>query len=217
MCTGQRLFLPQLKDRTTQQLTELFIKEIEQGIDGTGIKAGVIKAATVSDGVTVFEERVLRAAARASKATGVPIETHSNSRLRGGIKQAEVFEAEGVSPARVSIGHSDDTDDMDYLIGLARRGYTLGMDHAFWGMAPGATLAWQKRVASVKRLIDAGFVDRIFFSNDWVHGDVERDRVNPDGMLFTLRKTIPYLKQLGVSEQQIQTIAIENPKRFFRR
>src|SRR5262249_29517331 len=81
VCTGQRLFLPELKDRTTQQLTELFIKEIEQGIDGTGIKAGVIKAATVSDGVTVSEDRVLRAAARASKATGVPIQTHSNSRL----------------------------------------------------------------------------------------------------------------------------------------
>jgi phosphotriesterase-related protein len=221
VCTGQRLFPPGLRDRTTAQLTELFIKEIEQGIGDTGIKAGVIKAATVSDGgarsVTVFEERVLRAAARASKATGVPIETHSNSRLRGGIKQAEVFEAEGVSPARVSIGHSDDTDDMDYLIGLAKRGYTLSMDHAFWGMAPGAALPWQKRVESVKRLIDAGFVDKIFFSNDWVHGDVERETVNPDGMLFTIRKTIPYLRQLGVSEQQIQTIAIENPKRFFSR
>jgi phosphotriesterase-related protein len=217
VCTGQRLYLPELKDRTTQQLTELFIKEIEQGIDGTGIKAGVIKAATVSDGLTVFEDRVLRAAARASKATGVPIETHSNSRLRGGIRQADVFEAEGVSPARVSIGHSDDTDDMDYLIGLARRGYTLGMDHAFWGMARGATLPWQKRVESVKRLIDAGFVDQLFFSNDWVHGDVERDKVNPDGMLFTLRKTIPYLKQLGVSEEQIQTITVENPRRFFGR
>ena len=108
VCTGQRLFPPELRDRTTAELTDLFIKEIEQGIDDTGIKAGVIKAATVSDGATVFEERVLRAAARASKATGVPIETHSNSRLRGGIKQAEVFEAEGVSPARVSIGHSDD-------------------------------------------------------------------------------------------------------------
>ena len=70
---------------------------------------------------------------------------------------------------------------------------------------------------SVKRLIDAGFVDRIFFSNDWVHGDVERERVNPEGMLFTVRKTIPYLKQLGVSEPQIRAIAIENPKRFFSR
>jgi predicted metal-dependent phosphotriesterase family hydrolase len=84
-------------------------------------------------------------------------------------------------------------------------------------MAPGATLPWQKRVKCVKRLIDAGFVDKIFFSNDWVHGDVEREAVNPDGMLFTIRKTIPYLKQLGVSEQQIQAIAIENPKRFFSR
>lgn len=217
VCTGQRLFLPELRDRTTTQLTDLFIREIEQGIDGTGIKAGVIKAATESGGATANEERVLRAAARASRATGVPIQTHSNSRLRGGIKQAEIFEAEGVSPARVSIGHSDDTDNMDYLIGLARRGYTLGMDHAFWGMAPGVTLTWQKRVESVKHLIDAGFVDKIFFSNDWVHGDVGREKVNPDGMLFTVRKTIPYLKQLGVSERQIKAIAIENPGRFFGR
>lgn len=215
VCTGQRLFPPELRNRTTEALTELFIKEIELGIDGTGIRAGVIKAASESEGVSVFEERVLRAAARASKATGVPIETHSNSRLRGGIKQAEIFEAEGASPASVSIGHSDDTDNMEYLIGLARRGYTLGMDHAFWGMNPAATLPWHERVRSVKRLIDAGFIDKLFFSNDWVHGDVEREQVNPDGLLFTIRKTIPYLKQLGVSEQQIQVIAVENPKRFF--
>jgi phosphotriesterase-related protein len=207
--------LPELKDRTTEELTEIFIREIEQGIEDTDIKAGVIKAASEFEGVRVFEERVLRAAARASKATGAPIETHTNARLRGGIKQAEIFESEGVSPLRVSLGHSDDTDDMEYLIGLAKRGYTLGMDHAFWGMARGATLPWQKRVASVKQLVDAGFVDKIFFSNDWVHGEVERERVNPDGMLFTTRKTIPYLKQLGVSEQQIRAIAVENPRRFF--
>src|SRR4030095_9583070 len=125
---------------------------------------GVSKAATESEGVRVFEERVLRAAAQASKATGVPIQTHSNSRLRGGIKQAEVFEAEGVSPARVSLGHSDDTDDMNYLIGLAKRGYTLGMDHTFWGMAPGATLSWQKRADCIKQLMDAGCVDKMFLS-----------------------------------------------------
>jgi phosphotriesterase-related protein len=217
VCTGQRLFLPELNNRTTKGLTELFLREIEMGIAGTGIKAGVIKAATETQGAKPVEERVLRAAARASKATGIPVQTHSNSRLRGGIKQAEIFESERVSPARVSIGHSDDTDDLEYLIGLARRGYTLGMDHAFWGMAPGATLTWQKRVETVKRLIDAGFVDKIFFSNDWVHGDVEREKVNPDGLLFTIRKTIPYLKQLGVSERQIHAITVDNPKRFYGR
>ena len=215
VCTGQRLFLPELQDRTTEELTEFFIKEIEHGIDDTDIKAGVIKAATESASVRAVEERVLRAAARASKATGIPIQTHTNSQARGGLKQAEVFESEGVSPTRVSLGHSDDTDDMDYLVGLAKRGYTLGMDHAFWGLAPGATPPWQKRVQSVKQLIDAGFIDKLFFSNDWVHGDVQREKVNPDGLLFTPRKTIPYLKQLGVTDQQIRTIAEENPKRFY--
>jgi phosphotriesterase-related protein len=215
VCTGQRLYPPELGERTTEQLTEFFTREIEEGIDDTGIKAGVIKAASLSESVTANEERVLRAAARACKATGIPIETHSNSRLRGGEKQADIFESEGVSPARVSIGHSDDTDDVDYLIGLAKRGYTLGMDHTMWGMAPGAELPWQKRADCIKTLIDAGFVDKIFFSNDWVHGDVDREKVNPEGMLFTVRKTIPYLKQLGVSQRQIYAITVKNPKRLF--
>jgi phosphotriesterase-related protein len=216
--TGQHLFAAESYNaRTLGEITEFFIKEIEQGIDGTGMKAGVIKVAARSDVMTPTEEKVFKAAARASKATGVPIETHTDSRHRAGEKQAEIFEAEGVSPARVSLGHSDDTDDMKYLIGLAKRGYTLGMDHTFRGMAPGATLPWQKRAGCIKLLIDAGFVDKIFLSNDWVHGDVEREQVNPDGMLFTIRKTIPYLKQIGVTDQSIRAMTVENPRRFFGR
>jgi phosphotriesterase-related protein len=216
--TGQHFFAPEsLNIRTVEEITDLFVREIEQGIEDTDIKAGVIKVAARSDIMTPAEEKVFKAAARASKATGIPIETHSNSRRRAGEKQAAIFEAEGVSPAKVSLGHSDDTDDMNYLIGLARRGYTLGMDHTFWGMAPGATLPWQKRADCIKQLVDAGFVDKIFLSNDWVHGDVEREKVNPDGMLFTLRKTIPYLRQIGVSQPQIHAITVENPGRFFTR
>ncbi len=132
-------------------------------------------------------------------------------------KQADIFEAEGLSPARVSLGHSNDTDDMDYLTGLAKRGYTLGMDHAFWGMAPGTALPWQRRVECIRQLIDAGFVNQLFLSNDWVFGDGERDKVNPDGLLYTTRKTIPYLKQIGVSQQAIHAITVENSKRFFSR
>ncbi len=128
--TGQHLFAPEsFSEQTVEEIAELFIREIEQGIEDTDVKAGVIKVATRSDGVTPSEEKALKAAARASKATGVLIETHTHARRRGGEKQVEIFEAEGVSPARVSLGHSDDTDDMDYLIGLAKRGYTLGMDH----------------------------------------------------------------------------------------
>ena len=217
-CTGQHFFAPQSYNaRTLEEITELFIREIEQGIDDTDIKAGVIKVAARSDAMTPAEEKVFKAAARASKATGIPVETHTNSRQRDGEKQADIFEAEGLSPARVSLGHSNDTDDIEYLTGLAKRGYTLGMDHAFWGVPPGSTLSWQRRVECIKQLIEAGFVNQLFLSNDWVFGDVERDKVNPDGLLYTIRKTIPYLKQIGVSQQAIHAITVENPKRFFSR
>ena len=216
--TGQHLFAPESYNaRSIEEIAEFFIGEIEQGIDGTDIKAGVIKVAARSDILTPAEAKLFKAAARASKATGIPIATHSDSRRRAGEKQADLFEAEGVSPARVSLGHSDDTDDMDYLIGLAKRGYTLGMDHTFWGLAQGATLPWQRRADCIRQLIDAGFLDKLFLSNDWVHGDIEREKVNPDGMLFTVRKTIPYLRQSGVTRQQIHAMTVENPRRFFSR
>lgn len=217
-CTGQHFFAPASYNvRALEEISELFIKEVEQGIDDTDIKAGVIKVAARSDVLTPAEEKVFKAAARASRATGIPVATHTNSRRRGGEKQAAIFEAEGLSPATVALGHSNDTGDMDYLLGLAGRGYMLGMDHAFWGMAPGAALPWQRRVECIKLLIDAGFTNQVFLSNDWVFGDSERDKVNPDGLLYTTRKTIPFLKQIGVSQQAIHTITVENPKRFFGR
>jgi predicted metal-dependent phosphotriesterase family hydrolase len=89
------------------------------------------------------------------------------------------------------------------------------MDHAFWGTAAGAALPWQKRVGCIKQLIHAGFINQLFLSNDWVFGDVERDKVNPDGLLYTTRKTIPYLKHLGATDQEIRIITVENPRRFF--
>lgn len=216
VCTGQHMFAPEsLNTRTVEEIADLFIREIEQGIEGTGIKAGVIKVASRSDALTSAEENVFRAAARACKATGIPIETHTNARRRGGEKQVEVFEAEGVSPAKVSLGHSDDTDDLNYLLGLARRGYTLGMDHIFRGKAAGEKVSWQRRAEYIRELVDAGFVDKLFLSNDWVLGDTERNQLNPDGPLFNTRRTIPYLRQIGVSMRAIHTITVENPRRFF--
>lgn len=106
--TGQHVYAAESYNaRTIEEITEYFIKEIEQGIDGTDIKAGVIKVAARSDVMTPTEDKVFKAAARASKATGIAIETHTHARRRAGEKQAVVLEAEGVSPARVSFGHSD--------------------------------------------------------------------------------------------------------------
>lgn len=223
--TGFRFAPESYKAQTVEQIAEFYIREIEQGIEDTGIKAGVIKAAAVAGTVTPAEEKGFRAAARASKATGVPIETHTNAGNRGGEAQAAILEAEGVSPSRVSLGHSDDTNDVNYLISLAKRGYTIGIDHVFYGATKPAKgepdyvtylreIPWRKRAGYVKQLIDAGFGDKIFLSNDW---ELEREQMNPDGFLFNTRKTIPYLRELGVSQQQIHAITVDNPKHFFGR
>ncbi|HEY1263702.1 MAG TPA: hypothetical protein VGF06_09270 [Terriglobales bacterium] len=238
-CTGHWL-APSLsmEARTVEELTDFFVLEIERGIDGTEIKPGVIKVATDAglraphplyhEGVTRFLEMALRAAARASIATGVPVTTHTTTVDRTGEKQAEIFESEGLNPAMVCLGHCDDTDDMAYLEGLVKRGYTIGMDHMTWGVdgaaGPGpAALSWQRRAQSVKRLLDDGFGNKIFLSNDWYFGISmaptgfmkTKEQTNPDGILFSHRKVLPYLKQIGVSDQQIRMITVQNPRRFF--
>lgn len=209
--------------RTADELARFFTLEIERGIEGTGIKPGIIKVATDREGVTPFVDKVLRAAARASKATGVPITTHTLAADRTGEKQADIFEQEGVNPARVCLGHSDDSNDLTYLTGLAKRGFTLGMDHLTWGTRQGAgILTWQQRAETVKQLIDAGFAGQVFLSNDWYFGISMAptgvmetlDKLNPDGMLFATRKVLPYLRSAGLSDEVLRTMTVENPRRF---
>ena len=124
-CTGHWLY-PSLSmaARTIDELTDFFVLEIERGIEDTHIKPGVIKVAADHEGITPFLDKALRAAARASKATGVPVTTHTYAADRIGEKQADIFESEGLSPDRVCLGHCDDTNDMTYLTGLLERGYT---------------------------------------------------------------------------------------------
>ncbi|MEZ4584783.1 MAG: twin-arginine translocation signal domain-containing protein [Gemmatimonadales bacterium] len=221
-CTGHWL-QPSLSmaARSVEELTAFFRREIEVGIEDTGIKPGVIKVATDREGVTPFVDKALRAAARASKATGLPVTTHTLAAERTAEKQAEVFESEGLDPARVCLGHCDDSSDLEYLTGLARRGYTIGMDHLSWGTRPGV-LDWKARADMVRALIDAGFVERIFLSNDWYFGisiaptgTMETlEGINPDGMLFSTRRIVPYLREQGVSAREIRVMTVDNPRRL---
>ena len=217
--------------RTTEELVELFTREIQLGIQGTNIKAGVIKVANDIEGITPFGERLLRAAARTSKATGTPISTHTWALDRIGEKQAAIFEQEGISPSKVCLGHSDDTPDVEYLTSLARRGYYIGMDRLPGGLppSPGAPVqnppraTLEQRMASIKKLIDEGLGNRVMLGTDFPIGMglnptaslPARDARNPDGINFVIRTVIPRLKEIGVQEAAIRTMTVENPKRYF--
>ena len=160
----------------------------------------------------------------ASKTTGLPIRIHTDAAHRAGESDALILEDEGMNSSRVSFDHSDGSGDMDYFLGLVRRGYSLGMDHVHRGTFPDAQPSFESRAQCIKLLIDAGFADKIFLSQDSEFGgsllpeDVKdfRSKLDPaDGMLFTTRTLIPYLKRIGVSERSIHAMTVENPGSFF--
>lgn len=229
--TGQRFFPPNsanvvMPARTIDGLAAYFRSEIEHGIDGTAIKAGVIKIGIITNVPTELEEIGLRAAARASKATGVPIRTHTNAARRAAEIHAVILESEGVEPARVSFDHSDDSGDMDYFLGLVRRGYSLGMDHVHRGLDANFKPAFDRRADCIKRLVDAGFADKLFLSQDSEFGGALlpeevrewREKIDPpEGLLFVSRRLIPHLRTLGVADRNIVAMMVDHPGLFFTR
>lgn len=211
-----------MENRTITELADLFIADLTTGADGTDIRCGVMKVASEEE-VTEFERRVLEAVAIAHRETGAPIITHAAVRNRIGEAQADIFDALGIPPERVVIGHSDDTDDLSYLTGLASRGYRIGMDRLPCGALPeygGRTV--EDRIEMLVRLIDAGYGDRIVVSHDdpiwaFVLSAVDQRRhkeANPDEIAFIHRVVLPALRERGVSEDAITRITTVNPMQW---
>ena len=151
--TGSHQAIPRVfRSASPDAIAPLYIREVEEGIEGTGVKAAIIKSASDRGGMTEQEVVVLRAVARASKHTGAPVYTHTWSPDRVGEQQIRVLEEEGVDLERVYIGHSNDTHDIDYILGLLRKGVWVGLDRFPGGRYPGVPL-WQERTEIVKRLV----------------------------------------------------------------
>jgi len=200
-------------------MVEMFVRDIRQGIADTGVRAGILKCATDTPGMTKGVERVLRAVAQAHRQTGVPISTHTHARSKRGLEQQRVFCEEGVDLSRVVIGHSGDTTDLDYLEELIASGSYLGMDR--FGID--TILSFEERVATVARLCDRGHANRMVLSqdaacfNDWLP---ERDlpAMLPNWHYLHIHNdVIPALKSQGVTDEQIHTMMVDNPRAIFER
>ena len=203
-------------------VASLYQREIEEGIEGTGIKAGIIKVANDMGGVTPEGEIILRAASRAQKATDVPISTHTWAPERVGEQQVRIFEDEGVDLNRVYVGHSNDTTDTEYLTGLLEKGVWIGLDR-YPGRKTELTPDWEARTETAWKLIQAGWGRRIMLGHDWSvtlsiasqEMQEQRRQYNPDGYLFITRRVIPRLRELGATAEDIDNIFVDNPRRFF--
>ncbi|MDA8397363.1 MAG: phosphotriesterase-related protein [Actinomycetota bacterium] len=200
-----------------EPLVDMFVGDIEQGIAGTGVKAGILKCATEHQGITPDVERVLRAVAQAHRRTGVPISTHSFAPGRNGLDQQRVFSEEGVDLSRVVIGHSGDTTDIGYLRELADAGSYLGMDR--FGID--ILLPFEQRVDTVAEMCRLGYANKMVLShdaachNDWFD-DAALEVATPNWhFMHILRDVIPALRERGVTEEQIRQMTEENPTKIF--
>lgn len=198
-------------------MAELFVRDIEKGIADTGIKAAILKCATDEPGVTPGVERVLRAVAQAHRQTGVPISTHTHAASRRGLEQQRIFAEEGVDLSRVVIGHCGDTTDLGYLEELIANGSYLGMDR----FGVDVFLPFEDRVETVATLCERGHAEKMVLSHDtWCYFDALPDEMTAAALpnshyLHIHNDVIPALKQRGVTEDQITTMLVANPRRIF--
>ncbi|MFJ9544109.1 phosphotriesterase [Streptomyces sp. NPDC101225] len=199
-----------------EKMTPMFIRDITEGIAGTGVKAGILKCVTDTAGLTRDVERVLRAVAQAQRETGVPITTHTHAGLKRGLDQQRVFEEEGVDLTRVIIGHSGDTDDYAYLEELIARGSYLGMDR--FGLE---TVSFDKRVEIVTEMCRRGHADRMVLSHDTscfsdLSDPVRRREIYPNWRWTHISQdVVPELRKRGVADEQIDQMLVHNPQRIF--
>ncbi len=203
--------------RSVDHIAELFVRDIQDGIMDTGVKAGVVKCATDEPGVTEDVGRILRASARAHRKTGVPISTHTHAASQVGLKQQDVFEEEGVDLSRVIIGHSGDSEDIDYLRRLIDRGSYIGMDRFSLDMF----LPTDRRVATISRLCEMGYAEKMVISHDancyfdWYEKALMQQATPNWHFSFIPEVVIPALREAGVSDEQIRTMTVDNPRRIF--
>lgn len=204
-----------------EPMTEMFVRDIEEGIGGTGIKAAFLKCVVEERGLTRDQTRVAKAIAAAHRLTGAPITVHTNAAHQTGRAALELFRAEDVDLSKVVVGHAGDSNDLDYLRWIADQGAIIGCDR--FGIDvfnPGPN-----RIETLATLCHQGYADRIVLSQDaacymdYFSGEKMQEQVRealPNWhYLHVPEDVLPALKERGVSDEQIRKMLIDNPRRYF--
>ena len=148
---------PVLYSTSTEQLCKYVVA------DARAVNAGVIKCAVEDETVNGFQEKLLRACAKAHLHTGLPIVMHTNANNKNALKALEILFSEGVDPKAVTVGHLSDTDDLEYVKRIASYGCYVGLDRLYENTSEEYV---SKKVQSIFDLCRAGYEDNILLSHD---------------------------------------------------
>ena len=199
--------------RSTDELAAALIREATEGVGDTGIRPGIIgEIGTDKPWVTAQEERVHRAAARAATATGLAITTHAVL-SDVGRAQLRIFEEEGVDPARVVIGHADSYPHLDHYLAIVETGASVEFDFLGMAFTPQERLGEGRVVDLLLELLARGHAERVLLSQDVCH-DSQLRRYEGHGYTYLASTFLPRLRERGVSDAEIRTITVDNPRRL---
>jgi phosphotriesterase-related protein len=200
---------PSVYTTSTNALAAMLVEEIEHGIGDTGVRPGVLgEIGTEKDRFTAVMERVFRAVARAHMRTGLPIFTHTSAGTLA-LEQLELLQEEHVDLRRVVVGHADGRMDHDYHVAIARTGAVLSFDRV------GRKLIADPRrhVATIARLAGEGFLGQVLISHN-VSLKSHLHLYGGPGYDYLLNVFVPLLREAGLTEEQVHTLLVENPRRM---
>ena len=199
--------------RSVDSLADEIVREATEGVAETGIRPGIIgEIGTDKPWLSALEERVHRAAARAARRTGLAITTHAVQSTVG-LDQLDVFEAEGADLSRVVIGHADSNPSPDYHRAIVERGATIEFDFLGMSFTPLERHGEGRVVESICDLLARGHAERILLSQDVCH-DSQLKRYGGNGYTYLADAFLPRLREAGVSDDEIRTITVDNPRRL---
>ncbi len=196
-----------------EDLHELFTTELTVGIRGSGVKAGLLKVATGDPTVSDYESTVIKVAVRVAREMGVSIITHTEAATVGLVQQ-ELFLRFGANPERIMIGHQNNSVDLDYALSqIEKPGFYLGFDR----LNPLMSTAAEDNIVT---LVVRGYGDRIMLSHDCIFVWLGRPGKLPPQYAdwypdFLFKRLLPKMKASGVTDEQIRSILVDNPRRFF--
>jgi predicted metal-dependent phosphotriesterase family hydrolase len=210
---------PFVAEWSVARLADHLTRELEAGVNGSGRRPGVLKSAIHRARVEGLELKGLQAVAIAQKRTGVAITSHTTGSRRQevpggtvGVEQVRLLKAEGVDPGRFIVGHVDERPDVEVLAGLADEGCfvqfdVIGKEH--W-------LLDATRAELIRALIGRGYVRCLMLSHD-CNRDHEMRYGGGRGYCHIFERFLPRLRELGVGEDDIRTMTVDNPARAFAR
>jgi phosphotriesterase-related protein len=199
--------------RSVDSLADELVRDATVGVGETGIRAGILgEIGTDKPWLSAREERVHRAVARAARRTGLAISTHA-AQSAVGLDQLAVFAEEGADLSRVVIGHADSNPSLDYYLEIVGRGASVEFDFLGMSFTPLERHGEGRVVELICDLLGRGHAERLLLSQDVCH-DSQLTRYGGNGYAYLAETFLPRLRAAGVSDHEVRTMTIDNPRRL---